>query len=81
MPKKKEKEIDLNLTKVSVTSRRSAKFGYNDFFTFECMLESNVEGLKEAEINERMRELWTKANTEVDNQFDDVQKMYKKDDD
>ena len=81
MPKKKKKEIDLNLTKVSVTSRRSAKFDYNDFFTFECMLESNVEGLKEAEISERMRELWTKANTEVDNQFDDVQKMYKKDDD
>lgn len=68
MPKKKE--TNLNLSKVSVTSRRSAKLGFNDFFTFECTLESNhVEGLKQAEVDERMRELWIKANLEVDNQF------------
>ena len=72
MPKKKE--TDLNITKVSVSSRRSAKLGYNDFFTFECTLESNTEGLKQADIDERIAQLWQKANAEVDNQFDDAKK-------
>ena len=76
MPKKKE--TDLKITKVSVSSRRSAKFGYNDFFTFECMLESNVEGLTPSEVNERIAQLWQKANTEVDNQFVETQNDLKK---
>lgn len=70
MPKKKE--TDLNITKVSVSSRRSAKFGYNDFFTFECTLESDTSGLKQSEVDERIAQLWQKANTEVDNQFEDA---------
>ena len=72
MPKKKE--TDLNITKVSVSSRRSAKLGYNDFFTFECTLESNTDGLKQADIDERMAQLWQKVNAEVDNQFEDAKK-------
>ena len=78
MPKKKKEEQNLNLTKVSITSRRSGKFGYNDFFTFECMLESNVEGLTPSEVNERIAQLWQKANTEVDNQFVETQNDLKK---
>lgn len=72
MPKKQK--IDLGITKVSVSSRRSAKLGYNDFFTFECTLESNTDGLKQTDIDERIAQLWQKANTEVDNQFEDAKK-------
>lgn len=64
-----KKEENLNLTKVAVTSRRSGKIGNNDFFTFECVLESDVSGLKPVGVEERLNSLWTKANSEVDKQF------------
>lgn len=67
-----KKEENLNLTKVAVTSRRSGKLGMNDFFTFECVLESDVNGLKPVEVEERLHSLWTKANYEVDKQFEDT---------
>lgn len=60
MPKK-----NLSITKVSVTSRRSIKI-LNDYFTFECMLESDTSKVKD--IDEHLDLLWEKAHTEVDTQ-------------
>lgn len=54
-----------NLTKVSVSSRRSLKCG-DEYLTAEMVVEANVEGMNEVEYDVQVKRMWNYVDTEVD---------------
>ena len=54
-----------NLTKVSVSSRRSLKFR-DEYLTAEMTIEANVEGMDEEVRSKQVQEMWDYCNGEVD---------------
>jgi hypothetical protein len=59
-----------NLTKVSVSSRRSLKFR-DEYLTAEMTIEANVEGMNEEVRSKQVQEMWDFANGEVDKNLQD----------
>jgi hypothetical protein len=54
-----------NLTKVSVSSRRSLKCR-DEYLTAEMTIEANVEGMNEEVRSKQVQEMWDYVNGEVD---------------
>lgn len=59
------------ITKVSVSSRRSIKYG-DEFFTSEMSVEASTEGMTEEERAMQVREMWQYVNTQVDNNLQEA---------
>lgn len=59
-----------NLTKVSVSSRRSLKCR-DEYLTAEMTIEANVEGMNEEVRSKQVQEMWDFANGEVDKNLQD----------
>ena len=64
-------------TKITATSRISLKKG-ETFYTLEFSEERTIPNVEGVDIELERKLLWDTVNTEVDNQAEDVQKMYKK---
>ena len=64
-------------TKITATSRISLKKG-ETFYTLEFSEERTIPAVEGVDIALERKLLWDTVNTEVDNQAEDVQKMYKK---
>ena len=60
-----------NLTKVSVSSRRSISCN-GEYFTSEMTVEASVEGMTEEERAMQVREMWAYVNTQVDNNLQEA---------
>lgn len=54
-----------NLTKITVSSRRSLKCG-DEYLTAEMVVEASVDGMSEAERTIQVQEMWDYVNGEVD---------------
>lgn len=75
MASKKEYVSKAITTSIRITSRGSVKVG-ESFFTVEyCEERSIPEG---ANLVKERQILWDEANTECDNQIQDILKIYKK---
>lgn len=64
-------------SKITATSRISLKKG-ETFYTLEYSEERVIPDLPDVDVVKERKMLWDTVNTEVDNQAEDVQKMYKK---
>lgn len=60
-----------NITKVTVSSRRSIKYG-EQFFTSEMALEANTEGMSEDARSQQVKEMWDYVNSQVDNNLQEA---------
>ena len=54
-----------NLTKITVSSRRSLKCR-DEYLTAEMVVEASVDGMSEAERTVQVQEMWDYVNGEVD---------------
>ena len=66
-------------TSIKVTSRESIKCGDNYFtveYTEERAVYTDDERDTEAELAQARKELWDTCNAEVDNQIDEIIKLY-----
>ena len=60
-----------NITKASVSSRRSIKYG-DEFFTSEMSVEASTEGMTEEERTKQVKEMWDYVNSQVDNNLQEA---------
>ena len=77
MAKKKEYQSLGVTTSIAVTSRASVKVSDN-YYTIEYHEERQIPDLPEVDIVKERKLLWDDCNTEVDNQIEDIIKMYGK---
>ena len=75
--------MNVTTTVIRVTSRMSKKFG-EEYYTLEYSEERTIQtegtevDISEDALAEERKKLWDTCNSEVDNQMEDIAKLYKK---
>lgn len=65
------------VSKITATSRMSVKI-HDNFYTLEYSEERLITDNPDIDVEKERKLLWDKVNSEVDNQIEDVYKLYQK---
>ena len=75
--KKKAYESKAVISKITATSRMSIKI-HDNFYTLEYSEERLIGDNPDIDVTKERELLWEKVNSEVDNQIEDIYKLYQK---
>ena len=79
MPRRKKLDEQNHITMIRVSSKRTIPIkSVGEYYSFECVLEADTENMTSDERDSYKDFLWNKANTEVDNQVQEVLDAYAK---